>query len=95
MAFEGRAADSVALASAAASTDSDYRGIELLKNEFNNVQVWADGYAKARSSLNAADLSMSENQLNNDSDAQKIIRCGQFLAQMFAGGTFQDDAACH
>jgi len=95
MAFQGRAADSVALASAAASTDSDYRGLELLKNEFNNVQTWAGGYIKARNSLSAADLSMSESQLNNDSEAQKIIHCGQFLAQMFAGGTFQDDAACH
>ncbi len=95
MAFQGRAADSVALASAAASTDSDYRGLELLKNEFNNVQTWADRYAKARSSLNAADLSMSENQFNNDSEAQKVIHCGQFLAQMFASGNFQDDAACH
>ena len=95
MAFEGRAADSVALASAAASTDSDYRGLELLKNEFNNVQDWADRFVKARSSLSAANLSMSESQLNNDSEAQKILHCGQFLAQMFASGTFQDDAACH
>jgi hypothetical protein len=94
MAFQGRAADSVALASAAASTDSDYRGLELLRNEFNNVQTWADGYVKARSSLSAADLSMSESQLNNDSEAQKIIHCGQFLAQMFASGNFQDDAVC-
>ena len=95
MVFEGRAADSVALASAAASTDSDDRGLELLKNEFSYVQGWADAYIKARSSLSAADLSMSESQLNNDSEAQKIIHCGQFLAQMFAGGSFQDDAACH
>ncbi len=95
MAFQGRAADSVALASAAASTDSDYRGLELLKNEFNNVQDWADGYVKARISLSAAELSMSESQFNNDSEAQKIIHCGQFLAQMFASGTFQDDAVCH
>ena len=95
MAFQGRAADSVALASAAASTDSDYRGLELLKNEFNNVQEWADGYVKARISLSAAELSMSESQFNNDSEAQKIIHCGQFLAQMFAGGNFQDEAVCH
>ncbi len=94
MAFQGRAADSVALASAAASTDADYRGLELLKNEFNDVQAWADGYVKARSSLGAAELSMSESQLNNDSEAQKIIHCGQFLAQMFASGSFQDDAVC-
>ena len=66
-----------------------------IRDRLNNVQAWADGYAKARSSLSAAELSMSENQLNNDSGAQKIIHCGQFLAQMFAGGTFQDDPACH
>ena len=95
MASQGRAADSVALASAAASTEADYRGQELLKNEFNNVQAWSDGYVKARNSLSAADLSMSESQLNNDSEAQKIIHCGQFLAQMFAGDSFQDDPACH
>ena len=95
MALQGRAADSVALASAAASTDSDHRGLELLRNEFNNVQAWAERYVKARNSLSAAELSMSESQLDNDFDAQKIIHCGQFLAQMFAGGTFQDDAACH
>ncbi len=95
MAFQGRAADSVALASAAASTDSDYRGLELLRNEFNNVQAWADGYVKSRNSLSAADLSMSDSQLNNDFEAQKIIRCGQFLAHMFASGNFQDDAVCH
>src|SRR5579871_1199 len=38
-AYQGRAADTVALASAAASTDDDHRGLELLRNEFNNVQA--------------------------------------------------------
>jgi hypothetical protein len=94
-AYQGRAADSVALASAAASTDDDHRGLELLRNEFNNVQAWAESFVDARNSLSAADLSMSESQINDDSEAQKIIRCGQFLAQMFASGNFQDDAACH
>src|ERR1700758_303 len=94
-AYQGRAADSVALASAAASTDDDHRGLELLRNEFNNVQIWADSFVEARNSLSAADLSTSENPLKDDQDAQKIIRCGQFLTQMFAGGAFQDDIACH
>lgn len=94
-AYQGRAADSVALASAAASTDDDHRGIELVRNEFNNVQAWAESFIDARNSLSAADLSTSENPLKDDQEAQKIIRCGQFLAQMFGGGTFQDDAACH
>jgi hypothetical protein len=93
-AYQGRAADTVALASAAASTDDDHRGLELLRNEFNNLQGWAESFVDARNSLSAAELSTSENPLKDDQDAQKIIRCGQFLAQMFAG-TFQDDAACH
>ena len=94
-AYEGRAADSIALAAAAASTDSDYRGLELLRNEFTNVQAWADSFLEARNSMRAVNLTTSENALRDDSEAQKIIHCGQFLGQMFAGGTFQDDAACH
>lgn len=95
MAHQNRAADSVALASAAASTDSDHRGLELLRNEFNNAQAWSDKFIEARTSLSATNLTISEDALTNDEGAQKIIRCGQFLAQMFASGTFQDDAACH
>lgn len=95
MAFEGRAAESVALASAAASTDSDYRGLGLLRNEFNNVQAWSDSFVQARNSLSATELTMSENVLKHNQEAQKMVHCGQFLARMFAGGTFQDDADCH
>ncbi len=94
-AYQGRAADSVALAASAASTDSDNRGLELLRNEFNNVQAWSEAFVEARNSLSAANLTTSENGLKNDEEAQKILGCGQFLAQMFASGTFQDDAACH
>lgn len=95
IAYQARAADSVALASAAASTDSDTRGLELLRNEFSNLQAWSDGFVNARNSLSAADLTTSESRLKDDRDAQKIIGCGQFLAKMFAGGTFQDDVTCH
>lgn len=94
-AYQGRAADSIALASSAASSDSDRRGLELLKNEFNNLQTWSDTFVRARASMSAADLTTSEDALKDDQDAQKLVHCGQFLAQMFAGGAFQDDAACH
>jgi hypothetical protein len=94
-AYQGRAADSVALASAAASTDDDHRGLELLRNEFNNVQTWAESFVDARNSLSAVNLTTSEHPLKDDYEAQKIIHCGQFLGQMFAGGAFEDDAACH
>lgn len=94
-AYQGRAADNVALAATAATTEDDHLGLELLRNEFNNLQAWAERFVDARNSLHAADLSTSEHPLNNDEDAQRIIHCGQFLAQMFAGGRFEDDAACH
>jgi hypothetical protein len=95
VAYEGHASDNVALASAAASSASDSRGLELLQNEFKHVQDWSDKFVKARESMSAANLTMSEGALKNDEEAQKIIRCGQFLAQMFASGAFEDDVACH
>src|SRR5271157_5272450 len=95
IAHQERAADRVALASAAASTDSDYRGLELLRNEFNNLQAWTDRFVQSRKSLTAQYMTLSEIPFQEDEQAQKIMRCGQFLAQMFPGGTFQDDAMCH
>jgi len=95
IAYRDRASESVALASSAASTDSDYRGLELLKNEFTNVKDWSDRFVEARMSMSAANLTVSEDALKNDEEAQKSLGCGQFLAQMFAGGAFQDDASCH
>jgi hypothetical protein len=94
-AYEGRAADSIALAAAAASTESDHRGLELLTNEFNNLRAWADSFVDARNEMRAVNLTTSEHPLKDDDEAQKMMHCGQFLAQMFAGGTFEDDAACH
>ncbi|MGC2109973.1 MAG: hypothetical protein WA655_10680 [Candidatus Korobacteraceae bacterium] len=95
IAYQERAADSVALASAAASTDSDYRGLELLRNEFNNLKGWTDTFFQARKSLTAQYMTLTDTPLQDDDEAQKIIHCGQFLAQMFPSGTFQDDAVCH
>lgn len=93
-AFQGRAADAVGIAATAASNESDARGLELLRNEFNNVQNWSDRYIKARSTLSAAEYTIRENALKNDQEVQNMIQCGQFLAQMFAGGTFQEATAC-
>jgi hypothetical protein len=88
-AYQARTAESIGLASTAASTESDYRGLELLRDEFNYAQAWADSFVKDRASMK-----MSERRIKDDDEAQKILHCGQFLAQMFAGGTFQDDVAC-
>ena len=94
IAYQERAADSVALASAAASTDADYRGLEFLRNEFNNLKAWTDSFFQARKSLTAKYMTL-DSPFQDDEQAQKIIACGRFLAQMFSSGSFQDDAVCH
>jgi hypothetical protein len=94
-AYQSRAAESIALASSVASNDADQRGVELLRNGFNTAQAWSERFVKARSSLSATNMTITENAFQNDQEAQKIVHCGQFLAQMFAGGVFQDDASCH
>ena len=92
VAYQGSAAESVALATAAVSTDSDYRGLELLRND---LKAWTDRFFETRKSLTAQYMTLTDTPLQDDDQAQKIMRCGQFLAQMFPSGTFQDDTACH
>jgi len=94
VAYQGRAADRLALAAAAASTDEDYRGLELLRSEYNKGQEWSEKYVQARTSLSAANYTVTEHAFENDLDAQNIVKCGQFLATMFASGTLQEDASC-
>ena len=95
MAYQGRAGDSVALASAEASTEADRRGVDLLQNEFRNVQSWSDAFIKARASLNAATLTTSATPIQENPEVHKMMECGQFLTQMFASGRFEDNLVCH
>ncbi len=92
--YRGRAADKVALAAAAVSTESDRSGMELLKREFANVQAWSDKLVNLRNSMSAGNLTMSENALQQDPLFQNIVGCGQHLGQMLASGSFQDADAC-
>ncbi len=94
-AYRGRATDRLRIASASASTESDRRGLELLQNEFDNVQAWSYKLVNAQKTMSAGNLSTSEEALKNDELFQKIVHCGQFLGPMLAGGAFQDDPSCH
>jgi hypothetical protein len=90
-----KAAESVRLASAAASNAADQNGAQLLNNHFNNVQDWTDKLIEARKSMSTANLSMSPDALKNDSLYQKIASCSDFLGETFAAGSFQDNPSCH
>ena len=93
--YRERAAQGLRLASIAASTDADRRGLQLLTNEFENVRSWSDKLVEARKSLNAAKYAMSDSALRDEPLSQKIVACAHFLAPMLASGTVQDDPACH
>ncbi len=92
--FRGRAMDNLRMAAAQATTDADRSGLELLQNEFNNVQAWSNQLVNAQKTMSAGNLVMSEEALKNDPLYQKVLQCGQFLGQMLTGGTFQDEASC-
>ena len=92
--FKGRATDALRAATAAAVTESDRKGLELLNREFTGVQSWSDHLVSARNSMSAANYTMSDDAVRKDSVFQNLVRCGQFLGSMFASGTFQDDGSC-
>jgi hypothetical protein len=90
-----KAAESVRLASAAASNDADRNGAQLLNNHFNNVQDWTNKLIEARKSMSTANLSMSPDALKDDPLYQKIAGCSAFLGETLAAGSFQDNPSCH
>jgi hypothetical protein len=89
--YSGAAATAISHASAAASTDDDRQGFQLLNNEFNNMQSLSNQMLSRRKSMNY----IPPNALQNDPIDQKILACARALGEMAAAGQFQDAAACH
>ncbi|HEY6414466.1 MAG TPA: hypothetical protein VIX42_12320 [Edaphobacter sp.] len=88
-----RSAESgMALAIAAATTDSDRKAVPLLQNELSNMRQWSDRFLNMRKTASY----ISPDILDNDALDQKILACAQGLAaQAVQGGQFEDVAACH
>jgi hypothetical protein len=93
--YREQAANSLRLASAAASSDADRKALQLLTNEFNAMRQWSDKLVAARNSMDTAKYAMSPDALRNEPLSQKLLTCGHFLAQMLGSGSFQDDGSCH
>ena len=87
-----RDADSkLALASPTAVTDAYRSVLQLLRNEFNNMQKLSVQYLAMRKSLTY----ISPDSLDNDPLNQQIQNCARGLASLTASGQFQDIAVCH
>jgi hypothetical protein len=89
--YRGQAADSLGLASVAASTDSDRSALQLLSNELDNMRALSVQLLAERKSMQY----VSPEHLKDDPLNQKILTCARSLASMAVGGQFVDDASCH
>ena len=90
-----RAAEGLRLASVDASSHSDRQALQLLTNNFNQVDQWKRKLVDARKSMSSANYSLTPEALEKDSEYQKIVSCNQFLGTMLTGGQYQDTSSCH
>ena len=87
-----RSADSqLQLAAAAATTEPDQKTLELLRNEFINMQQESDQFVAMHAKVNY----IPPESFDNNSQDQKILSCQRALASMAATKQFQDEPSCH
>jgi hypothetical protein len=79
------------LAVAAATNESDHRALDLLKNEFTNMQQMNDQYVSTHAKVNY----ISPDSFDNNSLDKKIVSCDRGLVAMTATKEFQDEPTCH
>jgi hypothetical protein len=92
--YRGRAAESLRLASVQTATPSDAAALQLLKNQFNNLQQWNNNAVTAQQTMNGTETPGSS-RLKDDPLFIKISDCNKFLGAMLTSGVFADSPACH
>lgn len=88
--YQAQAQESLTLASAAISTDSDTSAYPLLVNVFNNMKVLTNEYVQQ----NQAQDYIAPDSLQSDPLDQQIVTCGHSLAAMAAAKEFISDGSC-
>jgi len=79
------------LAVAAATTEPDQKVLELLKNEFTNMQQLSDQFLTTHAKVNYT----SPDAFDGNPLDKKILGCARSLASMAATKQFQDEPNCH
>jgi hypothetical protein len=78
----------------AASTAADRDALQLLQNEFSNLERWASDVVTTRQSLNATNT-VRPDTMQSDTTLTKISDCSRFLNSMLVSGVFADNQSCH
>lgn len=92
--YRDRAESDLNQVAVAATTDADHQALQLLQNEFSNLDGWAANVVGTRLAMNATDT-VRPDAAQNDQALAKISACSRFLSSMLVSGTFADDASCH
>jgi len=78
----------------AAATAADQDAMQLLRNEFSNLERWANDVVSTRQALNATNT-IRPDAMQSDPLLGKISDCSRFLSSMLVSGQFADDQSCH
>lgn len=92
--YQNRAQKSVDQAGLTATTESDHKAAELLRNELSNVTQWDAQTQATIQSLNA-EPSVNPAATDNDPLRIKIADCSTALTAILVSGQFTDNANCH
>ena len=89
--YRRTSASKLALASVAATTESDRNGIALLTNELGFVKMFTDKYVERQKQ----GIGTFSDDLNADPLSQQILTCAQGITAVAASGQYQDVSSCH
>lgn len=88
--YRSRAVDGLQRASVEATADADRSALQLLTNEFNNMEALADKYLEKSEAVEYT----SPDALKNDPMNQDILTCARSLSSMISNGQFISDGSC-
>ncbi len=92
--YHDRAEEGMKLATVAVSTASDQNALQLLQNEFSNIEQWGGNAVATRRALNAT-RTLAPDAIQNDPVQIKISACARFLTSMLASGVYANNPNCH
>jgi hypothetical protein len=92
--YHDRVQTDLAQVALAATTAGDHDALQLLNNQFRNLEQWANDIVSARQAMDAT-KTVDPNYMQNDPLLAKISSCGTFLSSMLVSGVFSDNASCH
>jgi len=88
--YEGEATADVRLAQAAAKTNADRQGAQLIDNAHRKMKELSEKYVAMRVKMNY----VATDALQHDPLNQSLVACGKALAAMAASGQYSDEASC-